>query len=54
MNQPRPTIPALLEHAVREFGKDTYLVTPTDRLTYEEADRRSAHVGALATSQRRR
>ena len=45
MTEPRPTIPALLEHAVREFGMDTYLVTPTDRLTYEEADRRSAHVG---------
>ena len=45
VTEPRPTIPALLEHAVREFGKDTYLVSPTDRLTYEEADRRSAHVG---------
>lgn len=39
-----PTIPALLQHSVREFGERTYVVTPTDRLTYAEADRRSALV----------
>jgi acyl-CoA synthetase (AMP-forming)/AMP-acid ligase II len=38
------TIPALLARATREFGRDTYLVTPTDRLTYEQADARSAQV----------
>ncbi|MDT3442445.1 class I adenylate-forming enzyme family protein [Pseudofrankia sp. BMG5.37] len=39
---PRPTIPELLGRAVREFGETPYVVTPTDRLTYAEADRRSA------------
>lgn len=39
--QPRPTIPALLTRASTEFGGHTYLVTPTDRLTYREADQRS-------------
>jgi acyl-CoA synthetase (AMP-forming)/AMP-acid ligase II len=38
------TIPALLARGAREFGGDTYLVTPTDRLTYEQAEARSAHV----------
>jgi acyl-CoA synthetase (AMP-forming)/AMP-acid ligase II len=43
---PRPplTIPALLAHAVREFGSRAYVVTPTEGLTYEEADDRSARV----------
>ena len=36
------TIPALLSRSVREFGEDTYLVTPTDSLTYAQADERSA------------
>ena len=36
------TIPALLERAVRESGDRTYLVSPTERLTYAGADRRSA------------
>lgn len=40
--QPRPTVPALLARACDEFGDHTYLVTPTDRLTYREADQRSA------------
>jgi acyl-CoA synthetase (AMP-forming)/AMP-acid ligase II len=44
VNLPRPTMPALLERSVREFGQDTYLVTPTDRLTYAEAEQRSARV----------
>nr|WP_090339153.1 class I adenylate-forming enzyme family protein [Mycolicibacterium malmesburyense]CRL67177.1 acyl-CoA synthetase [Mycolicibacterium malmesburyense] len=41
MQLPRPTVPALLARASAEFGDHTYLVTPTDRLTYREADRRS-------------
>jgi acyl-CoA synthetase (AMP-forming)/AMP-acid ligase II len=36
------TVPALLEQAVREFGAHTYVVSPTDRLSYSDADRRSA------------
>ena len=45
MTQPRPlTIPALLAQAVRLFGQETYMVTPTERLTYEQAERRSAHI----------
>jgi acyl-CoA synthetase (AMP-forming)/AMP-acid ligase II len=44
VTESRPTISALLEHGVREFGQHTYVVTPTDRITYEEADRRSAHI----------
>ncbi|MDT5311715.1 MAG: hypothetical protein QOE74_735 [Mycobacterium sp.] len=42
MTESRPTIPALLERSVREFGQHTYVITPTERLTYEDADRRSA------------
>jgi acyl-CoA synthetase (AMP-forming)/AMP-acid ligase II len=38
------TIPALLAQSVRLFGQETYLVTPTDRVTYEQAERRSAHI----------
>lgn len=38
------TVPALLRHSVAEFGESTYLVTPTERLTYLDADRRSARV----------
>jgi acyl-CoA synthetase (AMP-forming)/AMP-acid ligase II len=44
VTEPRPTVPALLARSVREFGQETYVVTPTDRLTYEEADSRSADV----------
>lgn len=44
MTHQDPSVPALLAHAVREFGADTYLVTPTERLTYTEAERRSADV----------
>ncbi|MET0704318.1 MAG: class I adenylate-forming enzyme family protein [Mycobacterium sp.] len=39
-----PTIPALLARRVRESGQDTYLVTPTERLTYSAAEHRSAAV----------
>ncbi|GAB3224961.1 class I adenylate-forming enzyme family protein [Mycolicibacterium hippocampi] len=44
MHQPPLTVPALLAHAVREFASRTYLVTPTERLTYSSADRRSAEL----------
>jgi len=40
----RPTIPALLARGAREFGQRTYLITPTDRLTYAEAEQRSADI----------
>ncbi|MEV0674715.1 class I adenylate-forming enzyme family protein [Mycobacterium sp. NPDC050441] len=42
MTQPPLTVPALLQRCVAEFGESVYLVTPTDRLTYIEAERRSA------------
>ncbi|MEX3655465.1 MAG: class I adenylate-forming enzyme family protein [Mycolicibacterium fortuitum] len=42
MTQPPLTVPALLRRSVAEFGESVYLVTPTDRLTYVEADRQSA------------
>lgn len=38
------TIPALLRQSVAEFGDSVYLVTPTDRLTYLEAEQRSARL----------
>ncbi|WAJ46645.1 class I adenylate-forming enzyme family protein [Mycobacterium sp. Aquia_216] len=45
MTQPRPlTIPALLARSARLFGQETYAVTPTERLTYEQAEQRSAHI----------
>ena len=45
MTQPPPlTIPALLAQSARRFGSESYIVTPTERLTFEEAERRSAHV----------
>ncbi|MEE6134728.1 class I adenylate-forming enzyme family protein [Mycobacterium sp. 050128] len=45
MTQPRPlTIPALLAESVRLFGQETYVVTPTERLTYGQAEQRSAHI----------
>jgi acyl-CoA synthetase (AMP-forming)/AMP-acid ligase II len=37
-----PTIPALLRRCAREFGADDYVVTPTERLTYAQAEERSA------------
>ncbi|MHC9296091.1 class I adenylate-forming enzyme family protein [Mycobacterium sp. LTG2003] len=42
MSQPPLTLPALLQRSVREFGHATYVVTPTDRLTYGDAEQRSA------------
>ncbi|WP_166904828.1 class I adenylate-forming enzyme family protein [Mycobacterium sp. DL440] len=44
MTQSPLTIPALLQHSVAEFGESVYLVTPTDRLTYLEAEQRSARL----------
>jgi acyl-CoA synthetase (AMP-forming)/AMP-acid ligase II len=45
VTQPRPlTIPALLAQSVRLFGRETYVVTPTERVTYEQAEQRSAHI----------
>ena len=42
VTQTPPTIPALLQRSAREFGGEAYLVTPTERLTYQEAEQRSA------------
>ena len=36
------TVPALLARAAERFGADDYVVTETDRLSFAEADRRSA------------
>jgi acyl-CoA synthetase (AMP-forming)/AMP-acid ligase II len=44
VTEPRPTVPALLARCVRDFGHQAYVVTPTDRLTYEQAEQRSAAV----------
>lgn len=37
-------MPALLARAARDFGEHTYLITPTDRLTYADAERRAASI----------
>src|ERR1700761_4387704 len=43
--QPSPlTIPALLAQSVRQFGRETYVVTPTERVTYRQAEERSAQI----------
>jgi acyl-CoA synthetase (AMP-forming)/AMP-acid ligase II len=42
--RPRWTITGLLHRAVHEFGEREYMVTPTDRLTYVEAEARSADI----------
>ncbi|WP_083267107.1 class I adenylate-forming enzyme family protein [Mycolicibacterium porcinum] len=42
MTQLPLTVPALLRRSVAEFGESGYLVTPTDRLTYLDAEQRSA------------
>src|SRR3954467_5810950 len=44
MRQSPLTVPALLARSAHEFGDHTYLVTPTERLTYRDAERRSAVV----------
>ncbi|ANI40266.1 class I adenylate-forming enzyme family protein [Mycolicibacterium vaccae] len=38
------TVPALLTAAARAYGDRSYVVSPTERLTYADADRRSAHL----------
>lgn len=38
------TVPALLAERVRASGPDTYLITPTGRLTYQQADTQSAEI----------
>src|SRR5690349_14872016 len=38
----RLTVPALLRRCASDFGPETYVVTPTDRLTYQQAEQRSA------------
>jgi acyl-CoA synthetase (AMP-forming)/AMP-acid ligase II len=38
------TIPALLGRAARDSAADEFVVTPTGRLTYAEAEQRSARV----------
>jgi acyl-CoA synthetase (AMP-forming)/AMP-acid ligase II len=40
----RPTVSDLLARRARESGELDYVVTPTDRLTYREAERRSARI----------
>jgi acyl-CoA synthetase (AMP-forming)/AMP-acid ligase II len=44
MTELRPTIPALLARAAHEFGSLDYVVTPTQRLTFAEAEQRSARI----------
>lgn len=44
MIAPPLTIPALLTHRARESGPETYLVTPTGRLSYAEADEASGSI----------
>lgn len=44
VTESRPTLPALLTRSVREFGSETYVLTPTDRLTYDDAAARSAPI----------
>ncbi|MGE2724816.1 class I adenylate-forming enzyme family protein [Mycolicibacterium pulveris] len=51
MTLPPSTVPALLQRSAREFGQHTYLVTPTDRLTYEQAEQRSAHIARWLLSE---
>ncbi|OBA85137.1 AMP-dependent synthetase [Mycobacteriaceae bacterium 1482268.1] len=38
----RPTVPELVQRSAREFGDETYVVTVTERLTYADAEARSA------------
>src|SRR6201996_4758233 len=45
VTEPQPlTIPALFAQSVRLFGGETYVVTPTERVTYAQAEQRSAHI----------
>ncbi|WP_082943846.1 class I adenylate-forming enzyme family protein [Mycobacterium sp. 1274761.0] len=40
----RPTVPELLQRSAREFGEQTYVITATERLTYADAEARSARI----------
>ena len=44
MTPPPLTIPTLLARSVRLFGEETYVVTPTERISYAAADQRSARI----------
>lgn len=44
VTEPTPTLAALLRRSVRDFGDETYLVTPADSPTYAEAEERSARL----------
>ncbi|NED59992.1 AMP-binding protein, partial [Streptomyces sp. SID10244] len=48
----RATIAELLKRAAREFGDVTYTVSPSDRMTYTEAEERSALVARWLLTQR--
>ncbi len=48
---PRPTLPALLHRAAGGFGRRTYVVTPSERLTYDEAAERSARAARWLLSE---
>ena len=45
------TIPALLQRSVRDFGQSTYLVSPTARVTYADAERQSAQAARWLLNQ---
>lgn len=40
------TVPGLLERAVRDFGDHAYVITPSARMTYREADQHSARAAS--------
>ena len=40
----RPTIPAALQRAMREFADRVFIVTPTEEMTYAQADSASRRV----------
>lgn len=45
------TIPALLQRSAHDFGDKTYLVTPNDRLSYRQAESRSAQLARWLLAQ---
>jgi acyl-CoA synthetase (AMP-forming)/AMP-acid ligase II len=51
VTEPRPTVPTLLRRIARESGDETYLVTPTDRITYAEAEDQSAWIARRLLAQ---
>lgn len=42
--EPAPSVPTLLRRCVDQFGSQTYIVTPADRLTYQQVEQRSADI----------